>query len=139
MTKTIVQKVIFKNTTAATLYNLYMDAKKHSQATGGPAKIKDEVGTKYSAHGGWITGKNLHLVKNKMIVQTWRGKDWNKEDQDSVFIIKLEPKGKDTILHATHANVPEKSVDGIKKGWNDHYWNHWKEVLAGKPITPVKM
>ena len=58
MAKTIVQKVLFKNTTPQVLYNLYMNAKKHTDATGVPAKISDKEGAKYSAHDGYITGKN---------------------------------------------------------------------------------
>ncbi|MBK5285208.1 MAG: hypothetical protein JJE25_07370, partial [Bacteroidia bacterium] len=59
MAKTIVQKVVFKNTTPKILYDLYMDSKKHSLVTGGPAVISAKEGTKYSAHGGYIKGKNL--------------------------------------------------------------------------------
>ena len=135
MTKTIIQKVVFKNTTAKALYDLYMDAKKHSIATGAIAKISDKEGTKYSAHDGYITGKNLQLVKDKLIVQSWRASEWDKEDIDSTFIIRLEPKGKDVVLTAIHANIPSAHVDGIKKGWHAHYWEPWKKYLTGKPIT----
>lgn len=139
MSTTIVQKVVFKNTTPKVLYDLYMNAKKHSMVTGGPAVISAKEGTGYSAHGGYITGKNLRLVKDKLIVQTWRGKDWDKEDVDSTFIIHLEPKGKDVVLHAIHANIPDKHSKHMDKGWHDHYWTPWKQHLASKPITRPKM
>lgn len=132
MPKTIVQKVVFKNTTAKALYDLYMDAKKHSLVTGAAAKISATEGSKYSAHGGYINGKNLQLVKDKLIVQSWKAQDWDKEDIDSTFIIFLEPKGKDVILHMTHANVPDKHSAGVKSGWNDYYWKPWKKYLSGK-------
>ncbi|MGZ4035024.1 MAG: SRPBCC domain-containing protein [Bacteroidia bacterium] len=139
MAKTIVQKVVFKNTSPKALYDLYMDAKQHSKVTGGPAKITKKEGAAYSVHGGYITGKNLQLVENEHIVQTWRAVDWAKSDPDSIFIINLEQKGKDTILHAIHNNVPDKAVKGIDKGWHDHYWKPWKQHLAGKKITIPKM
>jgi hypothetical protein len=60
--------------------------------------------------------------------------DWSKKEADSIFIMKFEKKGKDTILHAIHANVPDKSAAGLDKGWHDHYWNPWKQHLAGKEI-----
>jgi len=116
MAKTIVQKVLFKNTTPKALYELYMDSKKHSIATASPAKISAKEGGKYSAHGGYITGKNLKLVKNKQIVQTWRGSDWEKHDDDSIFTIHLEPKGKDVVLHAIHAIVPDRHAESLNKG-----------------------
>ena len=139
MPKTIVQKITFKNTTPEKLYNIYMDTKLHSMITGGPAKISKKVGGAYSAHGDYLSGKNLHLVENELIVQTWRAKNWNKEDKDSILTISLEPKGKDVILHAIHANLPDHAVAGIKKGWYEHYWNPYKQYLAGKPITRPTM
>lgn len=78
MSKTIVQKVLFKNTDPEALYDLYMDAKQHSNITGAPAKISNKVGSSFSAHGNYITGKNIHLVKNEQIVQTWRASEWSK-------------------------------------------------------------
>lgn len=139
MAKTIVQKLVFKNTKPNILYNLYMDAKKHSMISGAPATIYAKAGTSYSVHGGYIKGKTLHLVKDKLIVQTWRGADWNKSDVDSTFIINLEQKGRDVVLHAIHANVPDKHAAHLAKGWHDHYWNPWKQHLAGKTITRPRM
>jgi activator of HSP90 ATPase len=135
MPKTIVQKVVFKNTTPKDLYDLYMNEKKHSIATGAPAKISAKEGAAYSAHGGYITGKNLQLVKDRLIVQTWRAQGWDKEDTDSIFIISLEPKDKNIVLHAIHANLPDKHAASIDKGWHNHYWEPWKKYLAGKPIA----
>lgn len=83
--------------------------------------------------------KNIHLVKDELIVQTWRAMDWDKSAADSIFTISLEKKGKDTVLHAIHAIVPDKSAAGVGKGWHDHYWNPWKQHLAGKTITRPTM
>ena len=139
MSKTIVQKVVFKNTTPKALYELYVDAKKHSLISGSPARINAKPGATFSVHGGYTTGKNLHLVKDRLIVQHWRAQDWGKNDIDSTFIIELEPKGKDVVLHAIHANLPDKHAAGINKGWHDYYWNPWKAHLAGKPIKRPSM
>ena len=134
MLSNIVQRVVFKNTTPKALYELYMNAKKHSIATAAPAKITGKKGVKFSAHNGYITGENLELVKDQLIVQTWRGADWDEKDADSLFTIYLEPKGKDTVLHAIHAGVPARHAEGVEKGWFTHYWEPWKKYLAGKPI-----
>ncbi len=139
MARTIVQKVLFKNSTPDKLYDLYMNAKLHTLVTGGPAIISKKAGSSFSAHGNYITGKNLHLVPNKMIVQTWRAQSWSADDGDSVFTIALEPKGKDVVLHAVHTNLPDHAEASVSKGWHDHYWNPWKQYLAGKTITIPKM
>jgi activator of HSP90 ATPase len=135
MSKNIVQKVVFKKTAPKALYDLYMNAKKHSVATGAPAKITNKVGDKFSVHGGYITGENLQLVKDELIVQTWRTMEWDKKEPDSIFIIHLERKGKDTVVHAIHAGLPDKHTDSINKGWHVHYWDPWKKFLAGTPIA----
>jgi len=133
MTKTITQNVVFKNTKTSTLYSMYLDSKQHTAITGGvPAKITAKEGAKFSAHGGYIVGKNLQLVKDKLIVQSWYGTDWAKGSDDSTFIMLFEQKGKDAVIHMTHANIPDKQVAGIKSGWNDYYWKPWKECLASK-------
>ena len=135
MAKNIVQKILFKNTKPAALYDLYMNSKKHAVATAAPAKLSTKAGGKYSVHGGYITGENIQLVKDKLIVQTWRAQGWAEGDTDSIFTIYLEPKGKDTILYAIHTNLPDSAVESVSKGWHLHYWEPWKKYLKGKPIA----
>ena len=139
MPKTITQEIVFNDTSPKILYDLYMDAEKHSMVTGAPATITTKEGDAYTAHGGYITGKNLLLVKDKLIVQTWRAQGWDNSDTDSIFIINLEEKGKDVILHVTHANLPDNHYKHVDQGWHDHYWAPWKQHLEGKPITLPKM
>jgi activator of HSP90 ATPase len=136
---TIIQKVLFKNTTSETLYKLYMNAKMHSMLTGGPVEISAKVGSSFRAFGDYITGKNLQLVKNQLIVQSWRGSDWDKKDPDSVFVISLDQKGNDVMLNMIHANVPDDKEEDLDKGWKDFYWKPWKQHLAGKTITRPEM
>jgi len=140
MSHTITQKIVFRNAKPKDLYDLYMNAKKHSIATGAPAKISAKPGSSYTTHGGYISGKNLQLVKDKLIVQSWRAQSWDKTDPDSTFVIVLEPKGKNTVLYAIHSNVPEKHAESVNKGWHQHYWEPWKKYLTGKPIdSSIKM
>ena len=139
MSKTIIQKMVFKNTDPKSLFELYMDEKKHSHIAGSPCTITKKEDDKYSVHGGYISGKNLQLVKDKLIVQSWRAQGWDKDAVDSTFIIHLEKKGDDVMLHAVHANVPDEHKASISNGWHDHYWKPWKQYLAGKTITRPSM
>ena len=139
MAKTISHKILFKKTTPKTLYDLYMSAKKHSLIAGSPVAIAAKEGTEFSAHNGYVTGKNLKLIKDQLIVQTWRAMTWDASEPDSIFMILLEKKGKDVLMHAVHANIPDAAVESINKGWFEHYWNPWKQFLAGKPITRPQM
>lgn len=133
MSKTICQIVIFKNTAPENLYGIYLDSKKHSKAIGGSAvKISPKIGSSFSAWDGYIKGKTLHLVKGKMIVQTWRSSDFKSSDMDSTLILWFEKRGNDTMLSMVHANVPDHQYHGVKKGWDDFYWTPWKKYLAVK-------
>ena len=75
MTPAIQQSVEF-GVKPDTLFEIYMDSKQHSQATGAPAKLSRRVGGAFTAFGGQLTGKNLLLVPNQTIVQTWRASQW---------------------------------------------------------------
>lgn len=130
MTKPIVQKVTFKNATPAQVYDIYMNPKKHAEITGAPAKIEAKAGGKFSAYSGGLVGKFLQLEKDKMIVQSWRSDAFKKSDLDSTLVIQLEAKGKDTVLHMVHANVPKQDHAGATEGWPTYYWEPMKEFLA---------
>lgn len=132
MVKTITQKIVFKTIPASVLYQTYLNAKEHSAATGATARIQNKEGTKFSAWDNFIIGKNLQLVKNKLIVQSWRGSDWSKADPDSTFILLFDQKGNDGIINMVHANIPEKHFKGIKKGWDDFYWKPWRKYFSEK-------
>jgi activator of HSP90 ATPase len=132
MAKTITQSVVFKNEKTGTLYSQFLDSKHHAALTGGnPAKISAKEGAKFLVWGDYINGKNLQLVKDRLIVQSWLDSDWGKEDVDSTFILRFEQKGKDAVIHMAHANIPDKKAAGIKQGWEDYYWKPWKEYLSG--------
>ncbi|MEO6812367.1 MAG: SRPBCC domain-containing protein [Ginsengibacter sp.] len=139
MSKTIIQDVVFKNTSPKAFYDIYMDGKKHSIATGAPASISPKEGTEYSAHNGYITGKNLQLIPGKLIVQSWRAQSWPEDTIDSTFIIYLESQGKDTLLHAVHANLPDSAAEDIDKGWHKMYWEPFRLYIAGTPIDKASM
>ena len=139
MATSIVQKITFKNTKPEKVYELYANAKKHSVIAGSPVKVGSKPGAPFMAWGGYITGHTIHTIKDRLFSQTWHGSDWAEDAPDSVFTILIEPKGKDVVLHAIHANVPDEHAEHLSKGWNDHYWNLWKQHLAGKEIKRPAM
>jgi activator of HSP90 ATPase len=139
MAKNIIQKVTFKKTRPEKVYELYANAKKHSLIAGSPVKVSTKAGSPFSAWGGYITGNTIHAVKDRLFTQTWRGSDWAPGSPDSFFSIMIEPKGKDVVMHAIHTNVPDEHAGHLAKGWHDHYWNLWKQHLAGKEIKRPSM
>ena len=127
MGKSIRQTATFKASPHA-VYEAIMDAKKHSEFTGGRAKISRQVGGKFNIYNGDIEGTNLELVADKKIVQSWRYSDWPEGHYStSTFSLEAVPGG--TRLTFTQTDVPDDKYEEIKQGWKDYYWKPMKEML----------
>lgn len=94
---------------------------------GGPAKMKDLLGFKFSLWGGDIHGKNIKVVKNKTLVQEWFSGEW---DKPSIATFNLESVGeKKTKLELFHVDVPDTESDSIDDGWDEYYLGPLKNLL----------
>lgn len=129
MTPAIQQSVEF-GVPPEMLYELYMDSKKHAQATGAPAKLSRRVGGAFTAFGGMLEGKNLLLNPNKMIVQTWRATQWKKSDPDSILVIQFSKTKTGSRVDLVHVGVPVHDHKGVTDGWEHYYWQPWRYHLA---------
>jgi len=122
---------IYQNATPTKLYELFTNSAKHTAATGMPAKISPKVGGKWSAFGGMILGKNLVLIPNRMVVQTWRSSEWKKADPDSILVVSFEKSASGGAqVELAHVGVPEYDHKGVTEGWIKYYWEPWKAYLA---------
>jgi len=127
MSKPIKQTITFK-VSPHDVYEALMDSKKHAAFTGGKASISRKVGGKYSAYDNYITGKNLELVPDKKIIQSWRAVDWA-EGVLSTITFTLTPIPEGTRLEFTHEDVPEGTEEEFIQGWIDNYWEPMKVYL----------
>ena len=130
MTPTIAQRVKF-SASPETLFEMYMDSKKHSVSTGASAKLSRKVGGAWHAHGGAIGGKNLQIIPGKQIVQAWRAGFWKKEEL-SILVITFERVPGGAIVEIVHVGVPQHDQKGVRNGWPKYYWKPWKKYLAGQ-------
>ena len=110
------------------VYEALMDSKKHSEFTESKAEISRDIGGKVTAFDNWASGKNIELVQDKKIVQTWRGEDWPK-DHYSTIKFELTQDGDITILDFTQTDIPEELFEDIEQGWKDYYWDKLKAYL----------
>jgi activator of HSP90 ATPase len=131
MTKAIQQSVKF-SAPPEKLFEMYLDSKKHSQATGGAANLSRKVGGKFTVWGGQLEGRNLLIVPNKMIVQAWRATHWPASDADSILVLQFSRAPSGGRVDIVHANVPVHDHKGVSQGWPKFYWKPWKKYLAGK-------
>jgi len=126
-TKTIRQSVTF-SAVPHRIYEMLMDSKMHAEFTEVGATISRKVGGRFSTFDGWAEGKNLELVKDKKIVQLWRGSDWPAKHWSTVTY-ELKKAGKGTKLVFTHAGVPLDKAKDIAEGWKEFYWSKMKDFL----------
>jgi uncharacterized protein YndB with AHSA1/START domain len=130
------QKVLRQSVSFAappeTIYRALMDSKLHARFTGDKAKVSPKVGGAVSAFDGYISAFNVELVPNRRIVQAWRGSDWP-DGAWSIASFELAPQaGGKTKLTFTHLGIPPKHFASISSGWQEHYWEPLKQLLAGE-------
>jgi len=131
MTRAIQQSVVFK-ASPHTLYEMFMDSKKHSAATGGVARISRKVGGKFTAWNNMLRGRTLLLVPDRMIVQSWRSVMFKPSDQDSILVITFTKIAAGTRLDLVHVNVPVQDHAGVSQGWPKYYWKPWRRYLKAR-------
>jgi Activator of Hsp90 ATPase homolog 1-like protein len=132
MTKPIQQTVRFA-AGPRELFEMYVDSKKHSAATGGHARMSRRTGGRFTAWNGMLRGRNLLVVPGRMIVQTWRSINFKDSDPDSILVLRFsKAPGGSGRVDLVHANLPASDHRGVGQGWPKYYWRPWAKYLAKK-------
>jgi len=125
--KTIKQTLFFK-AEPHEVYEALMDSKKHSKVTGDKAVISRREGGKFSVFSGYAEGKNLKLVKDKQIVQSWHSSDFDEGYFSTVTFNFAKEKG-GTKVTFKHTGVPSDRYGELKRGWKEFYWEPMKHFF----------
>ena len=110
-----------------------MDEKKHSLVTRGDARISRDVGGMFFTNNGYATGRNLELVPDSKIVQSWRAADWPRNLYSTVTITLFLISGK-TKLSFVQKGEPVNQYEEIKQWWQDTYWEPMKTILESERV-----
>ena len=113
------------NVPPETIYEAWLGSETHSNMTGGKATASHLSGAEFSAWDDYITGKNIELVPNKKIVQSWRTTDFKSGDADSKISLFFEQLNEGTKLTLVHEDLPKGQPD-YEQGWKDHYFEPMK-------------
>lgn len=98
--------------------------------TGKKAVIGKTPGASFSVYGGQATGIIVDLVRNKRIVQAWRGHSFA-EGIFSMATFNLEATADGgTELILIHRGVPKEMIPFIENGWRKYNWDLIKKYLA---------
>jgi activator of HSP90 ATPase len=128
MPKTLQQKATFR-AAPDKLFDIYLSSRKHSAATGAKAVMSRQVGGRFMAHAGHLHGRNLAIVRKRLIVQSWRASNWSKRDLDSILVLVFSKVRGGGRVAMVHMNVPDAHAASINRGWNEYYWKPWKAHL----------
>lgn len=105
------------------IYTAWLEGKKHALMTGAHASGKAEEGAKFKAWDGYITGENLELVRDKLIVQSWRTTDFAESDVDSRLEVHLHAVPEGTKVTLTHSDLPKGGKEKYTQGWKEFYFD----------------
>ena len=94
--------------------------------SGYPADMKAEKGYVFSLWEGDITGVNLEVVPNRLLVQEWF---FGEQEEQSVVRIALKKVKSGTRLSLRHTYIPDEVYEEITEGWKDYYLDSLKSML----------
>lgn len=128
-TKTIKQSATF-HAKPIEVYELIMDAKKHSAFTGTKVRMSNKIKGKFEVFDGYCHGYNIALVEGSKIVQAWHFKEegWP-DDYFSICTFTFEKVKEGTKLSFIQEGVPEHKFDDLSRGWKEFYWEPMKAYL----------
>ncbi len=127
---TFIHKKVFLPTTPNKVYDALMDSQKHTDfCDGAVAKISKDEGGEFTCYDDYINGRNIKLIKGKLIVQAWRATTWPK-NMYSIVKYELSKNKSGTQIIFDHIGFPKKTGEDLATGWEDHYWKPMKKYFA---------
>ena len=127
-----IQQTVTLPAGAARLFEMYLDPVAHAAFTGAPVTIGAQPGSEFRAFNGALSGRVLHVVPHRLIVQSWRASHWSPHDLDSILVLSFRPAGPAGRIELVHANVADHDLGGVTEGWEKHYWTPWRRYLESR-------
>jgi activator of HSP90 ATPase len=93
------------------------------------SRIAPQVGGAFALFGGYITGRQLELVRNQRIVQAWRAASWA-EGIHSIARFELQAHDAGCRIVFDHTGIPGDEAKSLAEGWQSHYWEPLRKLLA---------
>jgi uncharacterized protein YndB with AHSA1/START domain len=125
---TIKQSVSIK-ASAEQVYNALTSADQFSVVTGADAKISADEGGAFVCFSGQIAGRQIELVPNERIVQSWRAVNMWPEGVYSTVRFELSESGDTTTIDLEQTGHPDDATEHLEPGWHKMYWGPLKAYL----------
>ncbi|OYU94016.1 MAG: hypothetical protein CFE21_18050 [Bacteroidetes bacterium B1(2017)] len=113
------------------IYNAWLDGASHSLMTGSNATAGNNVGDSFTSFDEYAWGKNLELVPNEKIVQSWRTTEFSDKEEDSIIEVLFEENGEFTKVIINHSKLPPHG-NTYNQGWIDYYFEPMQDYFKLK-------
>ena len=117
--------------TPADVFSAWLSSSGHTAMTGGKADIRAEVGSSFTAWGGYIQGTVQALDPDQRIVLSWRTKDFPADAPDSQLELTLTTIPEGTRLDLSHRHIPRGQGVRYHSGWHERYFAPMARYFAG--------
>jgi len=91
--------------------------------------ISPQEGGSFALFGGYITGRQIELAPNDLIVQAWRVGNWPRGTY-SIARFELVADGARTRIIFDHTGFPQGRAEELASGWQEHYWDPLAKFLS---------
>ena len=110
------------------VYEALLDQRQFAAFSEAPAEIERVPGGSFTLVRGRVTGRNIELIPNQLIVQAWRVVPWEAGIY-SIVRFKLCAKGNGTRLVLDHSGFPPEDLVARGRGWRRVYFDPLRKYL----------
>lgn len=100
-----------------------------SKFTQDKAVSVSKVGGQFTLFSGNIEGVYTELIKDKLIKQKWRFKNWPKDHYSNVTF-KIESKDDCVQLRLDQDNIPASEFDKVQQGFKQFYFEALRRTFG---------
>jgi activator of HSP90 ATPase len=94
-----------------------------------PTAISTAEGGAFALFGGYITGRQLELQPQQLIVQAWRAGSWS-AGQYSIARFQLVDHENGSRIVFDHRGFPNGQAEHLAAGWQANYWTPLAKLLS---------
>ena len=125
-------------TAPTTLYLDWLQSDQHGSMTGTTAKVDPQVGGKFTALNGTVSGKLIVLDLGRRLVMSWRSSAFPKDAVDSRVELTLEAIGGSSRVTVLQTDIPEGLGQACKQLWEERYFAPMRSFFSKYLPDPRK-
>jgi activator of HSP90 ATPase len=125
------RKRVYEALTDANLFEKVVELSgvRKGSASKVPATISLAEGGAFALFDGYITGRQVELVPNELIVQAWRSASWG-AGLYSIARFQIVDSGSGSKIIFDQGGFPNDQAAHLAAGWQANYWTPLGKLLS---------